>query len=122
MADRGHNGHAWRTLRALILGPEFLVCGICYQPIDKTLRWPHPWSKTVDLITPWVRGGDPLDPDNLRPAHLRCNTSRGAGGRPRRRWTTSVHREGWTQVTHVHRDPTTTTTPSDRAWVTQCDP
>lgn len=50
-------------------------CGICRRPVDKSNRWPHPMSPTVDHIIP-VRegGGDGLD--NLQLAHMRCNQSK----------------------------------------------
>lgn len=89
MAGRGHNGAAWRAMRTAVLSADPLVC-FCGRAIDKRLRWPHPGSPTVDLIVPWSRGGDPLNPANLRPAHLWCNTSRGAGRTPVRRQWTSV--------------------------------
>jgi len=88
MAGRGHTGHGWRMLSKAVLSPEFLVCGICYGEIDKTIPWPHPMSKSVDLIVPWKKGGRP-EPGNVRPAHLGCNSRRGAGGTPSRRWTTT---------------------------------
>jgi 5-methylcytosine-specific restriction endonuclease McrA len=37
------------------------VCGICGRPVDKTLKWPHPFSPTVDHIIPIDRGGHPSD-------------------------------------------------------------
>ena len=88
MAERGHNGHGWRTLRRAVLSAEFLVCGICHAPIDKSIPWPDPWSPSVDLIRSWKRGGIP-EPGNVRPAHLGCNSRRGAGATPTRRWTTT---------------------------------
>lgn len=48
------------------------VCGICGQPIDKTLKYPHPLSPTVDHIIPCNRGGSD-DLDNLQIAHRKCN-------------------------------------------------
>lgn len=48
------------------------ICGICGQPIDKSLRYPHPMSPTVDHIIPCAKGGsDELD--NLQLAHRKCN-------------------------------------------------
>ena len=87
MAKRGHNGHAWRQLwRAIIEGPEFLVCALCYQPIDRSIKGRQPAAPSVDMIVPWARGGDPSDPANLRPAHYSCNARRGKGDKPSRRW------------------------------------
>ncbi len=48
------------------------ICGICGQPVDKTLKYPDPMSPTVDHIIPCAKGGsDELD--NLQLAHRRCN-------------------------------------------------
>ena len=49
------------------------VCGICGLPVDKTLRWPDPMSKTVDHIIPVSKGGHPSDISNLQLAHFSCN-------------------------------------------------
>ena len=49
------------------------ICGICGKPVDKTLRYPHPMSPTVDHIIPVVKGGHPSDLDNLQLAHWCCN-------------------------------------------------
>lgn len=84
MAGRGHNGHAWRLLTRRVLSGDYLICGICRRPIDKTLRYPDPWSKSVDLIVPWSLGGSARDIHNLQPAHLFCNVSRGNGRRGKR--------------------------------------
>ena len=49
------------------------VCGICGLPVDKSLRWPDPMSKTVDHIIPVSKGGHPSDIANLQLAHFICN-------------------------------------------------
>ncbi len=49
------------------------ICGICGKPVDMTLRYPNPMSKTVDHIVPINRGGHPSDIENLQLAHLACN-------------------------------------------------
>ena len=49
------------------------VCGICGHPVDKTLKYPHPMSATVDHIIPLDKGGHPTDINNLQLAHFRCN-------------------------------------------------
>lgn len=48
------------------------VCGICGQPVDKSLKYPDPMSPTVDHIIPCSRGGSD-DLDNLQLAHRKCN-------------------------------------------------
>lgn len=49
------------------------VCGICGQPVDKSLKWPHPLSACVDHIIPIDRGGHPSAISNLQLAHMTCN-------------------------------------------------
>ena len=49
------------------------VCGICGKPVDKSLRYPHPLSPTVDHIIPVNRGGHPSSLENLQLAHWMCN-------------------------------------------------
>ena len=46
-------------------------------------RRPHPQSFVLDELIPVPRGGDPLDPRNVRPAHWACNARRGDGTRGR---------------------------------------
>ncbi|OBK51665.1 HNH endonuclease [Mycobacterium sp. 1081908.1] len=50
-------------------------CCFCQQPIDLTLRWPHPRSFVVDHQTPTSHGGTD-DFEQLRPAHHACNGKR----------------------------------------------
>lgn len=69
---RNRNGARRRQLRARVLA-AYANCAICGQPVDKTLRTPHPLSPEVDEITPVSRGGDPLSWDNVRLTHRRCN-------------------------------------------------
>lgn len=52
------------------------ICGICGQPVDKTIKSPHPLSPTVDHIIPVSKGGHPSDLQNLQLAHRWCNRSK----------------------------------------------
>ena len=52
---------------------EQTICGICGKPVDKTIKYPHPFSATVDHIIPLDRGGHPSDMSNLQLAHFKCN-------------------------------------------------
>ena len=52
------------------------TCGVCGKPVDKTLRWPHPMSATVDHIISVSKGGHPSDIDNLQLAHWCCNRAK----------------------------------------------
>lgn len=49
------------------------VCGICGQPVDKSLKAPHPMSPCIDHIVPVSKGGHPSDISNLQLAHMCCN-------------------------------------------------
>lgn len=53
-------------------------CGICRQPVDRSLSYPHPLSPSVDhAVSVAQSGGDDLS--NLRLTHLLCNLRRGDG-------------------------------------------
>lgn len=54
------------------------VCAICGKPVDKSLKYPHPMSPSVDHIEPIIKGGHPSDMDNLQLTHLACNRAKGA--------------------------------------------
>lgn len=69
---RNRNGARRRQLRARVLA-AYDTCAICGQPVDKSLRTPHPLSAEVDEIIPVSRGGNPLEWDNVRLTHRRCN-------------------------------------------------
>ena len=49
------------------------VCAICGRPVNFDLRFPDPWSATVDHIIPVSKGGNPADIANMQLAHLQCN-------------------------------------------------
>lgn len=49
------------------------VCYICGKEINTRLKFPDPWSMTIDHIVPIKKGGHPSDSDNLAVAHFRCN-------------------------------------------------
>lgn len=87
--DRRRDAHQRR--RAMMLGARtggsvFLSdviardgvgCKLCGNPVDLSLKYPNPFSKSVDHIIPLSRGGA-HEPDNCQLAHLRCNISKGA--------------------------------------------
>lgn len=53
------------------------ICAICGQPVDFSLKWPDPMSKTIDHIIPVSKGGHPSDINNLQLAHFHCNRQKG---------------------------------------------
>lgn len=50
-----------------------LPCALCGKPIDYSLPPLHPMSYELDEIIPVSLGGDPLDENNVQPAHRICN-------------------------------------------------
>jgi len=52
------------------------MCGICSSPVDRSLEWPDPLSKSIDHIVPLAKGG-PHTPENTQCAHLACNVRKG---------------------------------------------
>ncbi|MFH8405554.1 HNH endonuclease signature motif containing protein [Streptomyces sp. NPDC018019] len=87
----GRSGARWRTAVAQLKRESSPVCWICGADIDMTLDYRDRMSWTADHVTPLSLGGDPYDPANLRPAHRRCNSIKGAGRAPvplvaSRRW------------------------------------
>ena len=58
-----------------------LPCALCGKPIDYSLPAGHPMSYELDEIVPVSRGGSPLDPRNVQPAHRSCNQRKGDGRR-----------------------------------------
>lgn len=82
---RRSNGHRRDRLVRRVYREE-TDCGICAQPVDKTLPYidpdtgkPNPMAKTVDEIVPVSLGGSPFDRLNARIAHRICNIRRGNG-------------------------------------------
>lgn len=70
--ERVGNGYRRRMLRQRVLA-AYDVCAICGQPVDKTLKTPHPMSAEVDELVPVSRGGSPYDFANCRLTHRICN-------------------------------------------------
>ena len=69
--------HGWaeatyRKARKKIFATQS-VCAICGRPVNFDLRFPDPWSATVDHILPISKGGNPADIANMQLAHLQCN-------------------------------------------------
>lgn len=60
-----------------ILERDGTLCRLCGEPVDMTLVYPNPFSKSVDHVIPLSRGGA-HDPSNCQLAHLRCNIQKGA--------------------------------------------
>lgn len=88
--SKGRTGRPWRQLRQRVITEED-ICALCGGGVDKTLRWPHPYSPSVDHTQPLGQGGAPVSRANARLAHLRCNIAKRDGRkvRPKTRQRTS---------------------------------
>lgn len=75
---KGRTGRPWLRAAARVKRNSN-VCWICGGAIDVTLGARDPMSFTVDHVVPLALGGAERDPENLRPAHRRCNSKRGTG-------------------------------------------
>lgn len=53
------------------------ICGICFEHVDPSLRYPDPRSASLDHIVPLSLGGGHTR-KNTRCSHLECNVRRGA--------------------------------------------
>lgn len=51
-------------------------CGLCSNPVDRTLSWPEPMSASLDHIEPLSLGGKHAR-SNVQIAHLACNIAKG---------------------------------------------
>lgn len=68
--------NAERSWRTDVFDRDGWVCGICDEPVDPSLEWPHPQRVSLDHIVPLGKGGEHT-PENSRCSHLRCNCKRG---------------------------------------------
>jgi hypothetical protein len=91
-AMRPGRDHAYRQARARVLAGATL-CSLCGEPLDLDAAPRSPMAPSADHILPvsMLAGLDPktaqqlaADPAGLRPAHVSCNASRGAGRKRRR--------------------------------------
>ena len=73
---RRANGSRRTRLRASVAA-EGAPCHLCGKAIDYSLPAGHPMAFELDELVPVSRGGDPLDRDNVAPAHRSCNQARG---------------------------------------------
>lgn len=52
------------------------LCGLCSEPVNPALEWPHPKSVSLDHVIPLSKGGA-HSMSNTQCAHLDCNVSKG---------------------------------------------
>jgi 5-methylcytosine-specific restriction endonuclease McrA len=64
-----------RIIPADVYDRDGWLCGICGDPVDRSLSYPDPMSKSLDHIVPVSRGGAHAL-TNVQCSHLRCNISK----------------------------------------------
>jgi hypothetical protein len=99
-----HSGRARLThqVYARDQADPYYLCPVCKQPIDWSLPWPHPMSRSADH-THELQDGGPIDDVTLMwSAHLHCNASKGATRRHQRE---REARQAGQQTIHI--DPST---------------
>jgi 5-methylcytosine-specific restriction endonuclease McrA len=69
-------GRKVAKLRLAVLVRHGSTCVLCHQPINLAARWPDGRSFTIEHVAARSTGGTDML-DNLRPAHLSCNSARG---------------------------------------------
>lgn len=74
--NRRKAGRPWRRIKNRIRRTA-TICALCGEPIDTSLRFPHPRSLSVDHIVPVSLGGREYAHSNVRATHLECNRKRG---------------------------------------------
>ena len=72
----GNAKQAFEKNRRYILATQE-YCALCGKPVDRSLKFPHPLSPTIDHIIPIQKGGHPFALENLQLAHLVCNQTKG---------------------------------------------
>lgn len=69
--------YRWQQVRLKVLERDGWICWLCGLPIDRGAPPRSRWSASVDHIVPRSKGGNLLDPANLRAAHHGHNSARG---------------------------------------------
>ncbi len=82
--------YRWQRARLKVLERDGWICWLCGLPIDRDAPARSRWGASVDHSVPRSKGGNLLDPGNLRACHHGCNGRKGAGEakttRASRRW------------------------------------
>ena len=86
--QRGYDKTYYRN-RAIVLREE-TTCWICGEEVDKSLTGRHPNGPTADHVQPRHKGGTNAR-ENMRLAHLRCNSARTGLERPTRKRPPTRH-------------------------------
>lgn len=93
MSQWAGGGRELRSLAGLVVAEWGTTCWLCHRPIDLDTPRRTPLGLSIDHVIPRSKGGTNAL-ENLRPAHLACNSARGNRPplRPCRRPAPAVHR------------------------------
>lgn len=65
--------------RDVVFERDGWVCQLCGDPVNSSIEYPHPMSKSLDHVKPIALGGEHTY-ENTQLAHLVCNARKGARG------------------------------------------
>lgn len=65
-----------KVRRKIVFTRDTWICQLCMTPVNKSAKWPHLDSATIDHIIPLSVGGDESYA-NCVTAHLKCNSQKG---------------------------------------------
>lgn len=82
------------------LGNREVFCGLCGGQIHLDVKFPNPYSLSLDHIVPVSLGGAEFDEDNIQPAHFKCNAGKRAG---RKKQTSAYGSHQYPQVIYPNQ-------------------
>jgi 5-methylcytosine-specific restriction endonuclease McrA len=68
-----------RIDRHAVFERDGYVCGICEEPVDRHLEYPHPMSASLDHVIPIIAGGSHTY-GNVQCSHRDCNVKASTKG------------------------------------------
>jgi predicted nucleic acid-binding Zn ribbon protein len=72
----------WEDIDPLVVfARDGWTCQLCHEPVDRSIRWPHPMSVSIDHVTPLAAGGVHAS-YNVQCAHLGCNSRKNSREEP----------------------------------------
>ena len=74
---RQRDAYVANVSRRKIYERDHWTCRLCWEPLDRDAKVPHPKAPTIDHVIPLARGGT-HEPDNVQAAHFQCNSIKGA--------------------------------------------
>jgi len=74
-----HHGVAYEPInRMTVFERDRWTCQLCLEPVDRTLKFPHPLSPSIDHVRPMAKGGGHVLA-NVQCTHFICNSRKSDG-------------------------------------------